>query len=83
MAGRYCVHCKRQGGSGPRELRPYGPDGADVCAECILGPGAPPEREATAKQELGKRHMYPGTLLLDPTEQVGPRPLLKRGRRAN
>jgi hypothetical protein len=71
------MHCKRPGGTGPRELRPYGPGGQDVCAECTLC--GPPEREREAKRQLTKALSRPGPLLLDPSEEVGPRPL-RRGR---
>lgn len=74
---RTCIHCKRPGGKGPRELRPYGPGGADVCAECTFN--GPPARLKEAEQQLGMRLMHPGTLLLDPEEQIGPRPLKKKG----
>ena len=30
-------YCGQPDGKGPRELRPYGPDGADVCFECAMG----------------------------------------------
>jgi len=71
--GRICMHCNQPAGKGPRELRPYGPSGRDVCAECVFK--GPPERIAEAKQQLGVKLAQPNTLLLDATEQVGPRPL--------
>lgn len=74
---RKCIHCKQPGGKGPRELRPYGPGGADVCAECVLGN---PKREKVAKHQLGQRLLTADPLLLDATEQVGPRPLKARGK---
>lgn len=79
MSERRCMHCKQPGGRGPRELRPYGPNGQDVCAECVLGKGAPGERAATARQQLGRALMAPGPLILDTSEQAGPRPM-KRGK---
>lgn len=72
MSERSCMHCGRAGGEGPRELRPYGPGGKDVCAECVFD--GPPEREELARKHLGQRLLYPGTLILDAREQVGPRP---------
>jgi hypothetical protein len=70
---RKCIHCGQPGGVGPRELRPYGPGGADVCAECVFN--GPPERLTEAQASLSKRLRHPGPLLLDPEEQAGPRPL--------
>lgn len=29
-----CHWCGQEGGTGPAELRPYGPDGADICFDC-------------------------------------------------
>lgn len=74
---RYCIHCLQPGGIGPRELRPYGPGGRDVCAECTFN--GPPERLKQAEQELGKRLMTSGDLVLDAREQVGPRPRSSKG----
>lgn len=74
---RRCMHCKKPGGKGPRELRPYGPGGQDVCAECVLN--GPPEREREARRQLARKVARPGVLLLDHREQRGPRPL-RRGR---
>ncbi len=70
---RKCIHCGKPGGVGPRELRPYGPGGADVCAECTFD--GPPARLKEAKRHLQRRLLHPGDLVLDPDEQVGPRPL--------
>lgn len=70
---RTCYHCGLPGGTGKRELRPYGPGGVDVCAECVLGDKAHPERENVAKQEPAKRFLHTGPLILDPSEQSGPR----------
>lgn len=77
MSRRTCMHCKLPGGVGPRELRPYGPGGRDVCAECTFK--GPPERLATAKAGLSKRLLATEPLLLDASEQVGPRPLKRKG----
>lgn len=74
---RTCMYCGLPGGKGPRELRPYGPGGRDVCAECVFN--GPPQRKEEAERQLGMRLMHSGTLLLDPSEQVGPRPLVKKG----
>ena len=73
VAVRTCVHCGQPGGVGPRELRPYGPGGKDVCAECTFN--GPPARLKEAEKQLGARLLEPGTLLLDTRDQVGPRPL--------
>lgn len=72
------MHCGRPGGVGPRELRPYGPGGKDVCAECTFN--GPPARLEEAAKELGKRLLERGALLLDDREQVGPRPLRVKGK---
>jgi hypothetical protein len=65
------MHCLQQGGTGPRELRPYGPGGRDVCAECTFK--GPPERLKQAEQALAAQLMPNEPLILDPREQVGPR----------
>jgi hypothetical protein len=70
---RYCMHCLRSGGRGDRELRPYGPDGRDVCAECTFN--GPPVRLKEAERQLGARMLTSEPLLLDTNEQIGPRPL--------
>ncbi len=72
---RTCIHCGQPGGTGKRELRPYGPNGADVCAGCVLGN---PEREQVARKRLDLSLAAAGTLLLDPNEQAGPRPMSER-----
>ena len=75
---RRCHRCGRPGGPGKRELRPYGPGGQDVCAGCVFGEnGSGPNADALAEatRQLGTRFYHPGTLLLDGSEQVGPRPM--------
>lgn len=72
---RKCYHCKQPGGKGKRELRPYGPSGADVCAECVLGPSAPPERLQEAEKRFLGAFMTPGPHIIDSRDQVGPLPL--------
>ncbi len=74
---RTCMHCGEEGGIGDRELRPYGPGGRDVCAGCVFN--GPADRLKQAEEELGKRLMGTGPLILDNREQVGPRPMLKPG----
>ncbi len=74
---RYCMHCSRPGGIGPRELRPYGPGGKDVCAECTFK--GPPDRLKEAERQLGARLLTSEPLLLDEREQVGPRPIKSKG----
>ena len=70
---RYCMHCLRRGGSGPRELRPYGPGGRDVCAQCTFQ--GPPDRREEAERQLSARMLTSKPLVLDNREQAGPRPL--------
>lgn len=80
---RKCYSCGEPGGKGKRELRPYGPNGADVCAGCVFGEkgGKPdPTKLAEAEKQLGKQMLAPGPLVLDNREQVGPRPVRSRGR---
>jgi len=80
---RTCYKCHRIGGAGPRELRPYGPGGQDLCAGCMFGEDGnkpDPEVEEEAKRQFTKRLLAPGPLFLDSTEQVGPRPLLTRNK---
>jgi hypothetical protein len=74
---RYCMCCLRVGGPGRRELRPYGPSGRDVCAECVFD--GPPERMEEAERQLERRFLSQEPMILDPSEQVGPRPLKGRG----
>lgn len=71
------MHCNRPGGVGDRELRPYGPGGRDVCAGCVFD--GPPEREEEARQQLGARLLTGEPLILDPSEQIGPRPTRSQG----
>lgn len=79
MIDRKCFYCKQSGGKGPRELRPYGPGGSDVCAECVLGEKAPDKlkRMADAESAFSKQLATKGPLVLDSREQVGPRPIKK------
>lgn len=75
MAKRTCSLCGLPSGPCERELRPYGRGGADVCAGCVLGD---PERETEAQRQLAKRMLGTRPLLLDPHEEVGPRPMTER-----
>lgn len=75
---RYCMHCLCAGGVGPRELRPYGPGGRDVCAECTFN--GPPSRLKEAERQLGARLLTNEPLLLDASEQIGPRPYRSKGK---
>lgn len=43
-----CFYC----GDENAELRPYGPGGANVCAPCVMGTDAPPERRAQAERQF-------------------------------
>ena len=78
MAHRTCSLCGLPGGPSERELRPYGRGGADVCAGCVLGD---PDRESEARRQLATRMLDTRPLLLDPREQVGPRPVTEREER--
>ena len=74
MSERRCYYCRQLGGNGARELRPYGPGGADVCAGCVLGAGAPPEREEQARSRFAVQLGMAGRIaVIDPSEQAGPR----------
>lgn len=66
---RKCSICGQPSGPGPRELRPYGKGGADVCYECVFGS---PEREAEAERQINKVLDQPGPLVLD---EEGIRPM--------
>lgn len=75
--GRACHVCGRAGGFGKRELRPYGPGGADVCAGCVFGEngGRPAAaRVAEAERQLGARLLTSEPLVLDVRDQIGPVP---------
>lgn len=61
MSERACHYC----GDATRELRPYGPGGADTCFPCAT---ESPEREATAKGAFGA--------LLDGTEAISDGPVM-------
>jgi hypothetical protein len=50
MAVRQCCYCHQPNGKGKHELRPYGPDGADICFGCMT---STPEREAAAGRRFG------------------------------
>lgn len=69
------MYCLLPSGAGPRDLRPYGPGGRDVCAECTFN--GPPDRLKCAEQELGKRLLTGETLILDDSEGIGPRRLME------
>jgi hypothetical protein len=75
---RRCYKCKQPGGKGKRELRPYGPNGSDVCAGCVFGTDEKGPNEKLieeARKQLGKQMAMVGDeiAVIDPTEQVGPR----------
>ena len=67
---RKCTYC-----GGSSELRPYGPNGSDVCFTCAT---ATPEREAQAKQAFIRQISTNEVLVLDPRMESGPVPLLKK-----
>jgi hypothetical protein len=77
MAERACIHCGLSGGVGPRELRPYGPNGSDVCAKCAFE--GPPERLKEAERQLAARLCCSEPLVLVVEEQTGPRPIRFKG----
>lgn len=72
---RHCYKCGKLAGHGKRELRPYGPNGKDVCAGCMFGEGGrepdPAVREE-AERQIMRRFMEPGPHILTPD---GPVPL--------
>lgn len=75
---RHCYKCKQPGGGGKRELRPYGPNGADVCAGCVFGNDESGPDQALleqAKKQLAKQVAMAGSrvLVLGAGEQAGPR----------
>lgn len=62
---RRCLHCGKE----DVDLRPYGPNGADVCFPCAMDVKHP-ERKAEADRQMAKRFLAPGTVILVPG--VGP-----------
>jgi hypothetical protein len=79
MSERHCCKCKQPGGKGSRELRPYGPNGADLCAGCVFGEnGKKPNKELLSQieKQFDKQMAMVGdsVAVIDPTEQAGPRP---------
>lgn len=80
MNGRSCYQCKRPGGVGKRELRPYGPNGSDICAGCVFGEeGSEANQEllGQARSQLQRQLGNAGesVIVLDAANQVGPRAL--------
>ena len=74
------MYCGRPDGRGPRELRPYGPGGKDVCAECAFD--GPPERLEEARRQFVAKldGAGPGPVVIG--ESSGPRRLVVyRGRK--
>ena len=75
---RSCMYCRLPGGfdegEGEVELRPYGPNGEDVCFPCAMDTDHP-ERKTTAEGQLARRLLGPSPLILRDDEQVGPRPM--------
>jgi len=53
MNERVCYKCNQPNGTGPRELRPYGPGGKDICAECCF---ADPKLEKEAREQFRKKN---------------------------
>ena len=78
---RVCYRCRQPGGVGPRELRPYGSNGEDICAMCVFGKdGKTPNKRRLAVAEKKLREQLVGDTILDHREQVGPRPIKPKGR---
>lgn len=80
MISRFCSVCKKPGGTGKRELRPYGLNGADLCAGCVFGEDDKKPNQKLlnqAKNQMEQQIAMAGsqTLILDTREQIGPRPL--------
>ena len=50
MDVQQCCYCHQPDGKGDHELRPYGPEGADICFGCMT---STPEREAEAGRLFG------------------------------
>lgn len=71
-----CYVCKLQDGDPDGtgdavEVRPYGPQGAWICFNCMT---ASPEREAEAKKQFGSQLDAAGSVAII-GETTGPRPL--------
>lgn len=78
---RVCYRCEQPDGVGLRELRPYGPGGRDVCAECVFGKdraGPNAKLLATAERQLKEQLLTSEPLVLDVSERVGPRPIVRK-----
>lgn len=74
-----CHYCGQPGGRGARELRPYGPGGAEVCAGCVVGEEG--EHEEMARKQFGQKLSaavsVTGAAQLSPQ---GPIPRIQRAR---
>ena len=49
---RTCSCCGQLEGTGKREIRPYGKDGADICFECMT---SDPEKEMEARKQFARK----------------------------
>ena len=65
-----CYYCSKIG----KELRPYGPRGANVCFSC----GTSPQHEAETNRNFGALLDEAGPIAVI-GEESGPRPLSKKG----
>jgi len=74
MKIRRCCYCGCENREGDKELRPYGPNGADICFGCMM---ESPEREEEATRQFAMQLDACGDVAIIGTS-VGPYPL-KRG----
>jgi hypothetical protein len=71
----HCSICQCPAGSGKSELRPYGANGAYVCAGCALAP----ERIAETERNFLKALNNAGPVVM--LDNGGPRPATRTERR--
>jgi hypothetical protein len=65
-----CCHCGCKNGTGPDELRPYGPGGAWVCFRCAMLP----KNLGTTETQFRSQLDAAGSVVVI-GEPTGPRPL--------
>jgi hypothetical protein len=69
-----CYLCKKsEADDSEVELRPYGPNGAIICFDCMI---ADPEREAEAKRQFASQCDAAGAVVVIGGSE-GPRPMEK------
>jgi len=66
---RKCYYC----GTDSKELRPYGPEGAWLCFDCMT---ADPAREVEAERQFKEQCAAAGSVVII-GEETGPRPLIR------